>query len=204
MNDAGHGGRGGDSAERLYDGELRHPGEDLTATASARDDESAQRLATDTIYRLLAVRARSRSELMHALRRKEIDEEIAESVLRKFVDAGLVDDTAFAEHWVDARQRYQKLGRTALGFELRRKGIDEQTVAETLSNLDDDSEAERARELVRGKLSRMTAIDVTAKRRRLLSMLARKGYSESLAIRIVREEMENSETDSLEMDDPFS
>ncbi|RRO14865.1 regulatory protein RecX [Saccharopolyspora rhizosphaerae] len=154
------------------------------------DDPAAQ--ARDVVYRLLASRARSRLELRQALLRKDIDEDVADGVLQKFVDAGLVDDAAFAEEWVNQRQRSQGLGRKALGFELRRKGIEEHLVESALSNVDSDAEAERARELVQRKLRSMGSVEHTAKVRRLVGMLARKGYSEGLAYRIVKEEIENA------------
>lgn len=166
------------------------------------DDPAAQ--ARDVVYRLLASRARSRLELRQALLRKDIDEDIADGVLQKFVDAGLVDDASFAEEWVNQRQRSQGLGRKALGFELRRKGIDEHLVESALSNVDSDAEAERARELVQRKLRGMGSLDHTAKMRRLVGMLARKGYSEGLAYRIVKEEIESAGDTSVNPDHDFS
>lgn len=155
------------------------------------DDPAAQ--ARDVVYRLLAVRARSHSELRQALLRKEIDEEVVDSVLQKFLDAGLIDDASFAEEWVNSRQRYQGLGRKALGFELRRKGVDEQHVEAALANVDADSEEERARELVQRKLPSVRSADYQAKMRRLVGMLARKGYSEGLAYRVVKDEIESAD-----------
>ncbi len=150
---------------------------------------------------MLASRARSRSELHQALLRKGIDEDVATAVIQKFVDAGLVDDADFAEAWVHSRHQYQGLGRKALGFELRRKGVNEQHIAEALSQVDEETEAERARELVRRKLRTMPSIDNTAKMRRLVGMLARKGYSENLAFRLAREELEQSDVDGFEPGD---
>ncbi|MEV5535497.1 regulatory protein RecX [Saccharopolyspora shandongensis] len=167
---------------------------------SRRKPDDPEQLARDTVYRLLAARARSRSELRQALLRKEIDEEVADAVLQKFVDAGLVDDASFAEEWVHSRQRYQGLGRKALGFELRRKGVDEHLVEAALSTVDGDAEVERARELVQRKLRTMANLDHAAKLRRLVGMLARKGYSEGLAFRVVREEIERSGDDAPDSD----
>ncbi len=169
--------------------------------ASREKPESPEQRARDMVYRLLATRARSRSELTQALLRKDIEERIAESTVQKFVDAGLVDDASFAESWVESRHRHQGLGRKALGIELRRKGVAADVVAEALSNVDEDSEVERARELVQRKLRGMPAADHTARMRRLVGMLARKGYSESLAFRVVREELERSGVDGSDGDD---
>ncbi|MCX2730975.1 regulatory protein RecX [Saccharopolyspora sp. NFXS83] len=145
---------------------------------------------------MLAVRARSRAELRQALLRKEIDEDVADAVLQKFVDAGLVDDAEFAEAWVSERQRNQGLGRKALGYELRRKGVEEHLVAEALSTVDADAEEERARELVRRKLRSITVDDPEKRLRRLVGMLARKGYPEGMAFRVVKDELDRSELEA--------
>jgi regulatory protein len=172
--------------------------EDTEEGPPRKHAENPERRARDIVYRLLAVRARSRSELTQALLRKGIEEEVADAVIRKFDKAGLVDDAAFAEDLVHEHQRNRGLGRKALAFELRRKGVDESVIAETLSTVDDATEADRARELVRRKLRTMMATDKAARMRRLVGMLARKGYSEEMAFRVVREELERSGLDSTE------
>nr|WP_184484905.1 regulatory protein RecX [Saccharopolyspora gloriosae] len=166
--------------------EERPPGVPQSPEASARD----------VVYRLLAVRARSRAELRQALLRKEIDEDVADAVLQKFVDAGLVDDAEFAEAWVSERQRNQGLSRKALGYELRRKGVEEHLVAEALSTVDTDAEQERARELVRRKLRSLTVDDPEKRLRRLVGMLARKGYPEGMAFRVVKDELDRSDLEA--------
>lgn len=142
---------------------------------------------------MLAVRARSASELREALLKKDVEEELARDTVQKFVDAGLVDDAAFAQEWVHARHRQQGLGRKALAFELRRKGVADEFVEQALDTVDDESEVDRARELVRRKLRGTGSVDRTARTRRLVGVLARKGYSEGLAFRVVREELDAAE-----------
>nr|WP_054055590.1 regulatory protein RecX [Alloactinosynnema sp. L-07] len=140
-------------------------------------------------YQLLTARARTRQELEEALRRKEIPEDVAQAVLGKFAAIGLIDDTAFAESWVRSRHTHQGLGRRALATELRRKGVADELVAEAVDAVDSEAEEERARQLVRKKLRAMGGLEEQAKIRRLVGMLARKGYAEGLAFRVVRDEL---------------
>lgn len=175
------------------------------ARSSRKQPEEPAHQARDVVYRLLAVRARSRSELRQALVRKGFDEELADAALQKFADAGLIDDAEFARAWVRERHDQQGLGRHALGVELRRKGVAEHVIDDALSTVDEESEVERARELVRRKLRGMPAVDGTAvdgakRTRRLVSMLARKGYSEGMAFRVVREELEHAPPDGADPD----
>ncbi len=167
-------------------------------TAEQQHADDPEQYARETVYRLLTSRARSRAELREALARKEVDGEVIESVLGKFVAAGLVDDAAFAEEWVASRRRSRGLGRRALLHELRKKGIDEEIIASVLDAVDSDDEEEQARELVRRKLATSRGGDATAVTRRLVSMLARRGYTEGVALRVVREELESSGVDGPE------
>ncbi|WP_199443423.1 regulatory protein RecX [Umezawaea beigongshangensis] len=160
--------------------------------------------AKDTCLRLLTMRPHTRAELHQALVRKEISEEVADSVLGRLDEVGLVDDAAFAEVWVRSRHTHQGLGRRALAVELRRKGVDDEVAAEAVAAVDEDAEESRARELVRKKLRSMGAVDETAKIRRLVGALARKGYSQGLAFRVVREELRRVGEDAAELDDAVS
>jgi regulatory protein len=189
---AGRGGRG------------RGPSRDLSADDTEPrpvDPAKEQRKATDICYALLAARARTRVELKDALLRKGISEQTAELVLAKFDRAGLIDDAAFAEVWVRSRHTYQGLARRALAMELRRKGVADEVAAEAVAAVDDEAEEDRARDLVRKKLRTMAGLDDTTKIRRLVAVLARKGYAEGLAYRVVREELRRAGEDTTTLDD---
>jgi regulatory protein len=73
-------------------------------------------------------------------------------------------------------------------------------VAEALEQLDSDQEEQTARELVERKLRATRGLDRDKRIRRLAGMLARKGYPEGMALRVVRRalEAEGEETDELE------
>ncbi len=164
------------------------PGESSAPRTRGTPDDPAA-TARDVCYRLLAGRDRTRTELEQALRRKEIPDEVIESVLAKFDKAGLIDDEAFAATWVRTRHANQGLGKRAIAMELRRKGVDDDVVAEAVAAVDDDAEVERAGQLVRRKLGAMRTLETQVKIRRLVAMLARRGYSEGMAYRVVRAEL---------------
>ena len=151
--------------------------------------------AKDICLTLLTVRARSRSELTQALRRKGIDDDVAEQVLGRLDVVGLIDDAAFAESWVHSRHNYQGLGSRALKAELHRKGVSAEIAAEAVAAVDRDAEELRARELVRKRLGTMRGLDETVKIRRLLGMLARKGYSQGLAYAVIKDELRDEGSD---------
>jgi regulatory protein len=137
----------------------------------------------------LAGQARSRRELRDRLAKKQVPDELAERLLDRFAEVGLVDDAAFARSWVESRQRSRGLARRALAQELRRKGVDDETTRAALDEVDPDAERLAAHELVRRKVRSLRNVDRATATRRLVAMLGRKGYPPSLAHAVVREEL---------------
>jgi regulatory protein len=157
--------------------------------------------AKDICLRLLTVRARTRAELEQALVRKGIKGDVVETVLGRLGAIGLIDDKGFAEVWVRSRHAHDGLGRRALTAQLRRKGVDEAVTADAVAAIDYGAEEERARMLVRKKLRALTGVDDAARVRRLVGMLARKGYSQGMSYRVVRDELRAAGVDSEVLDD---
>jgi regulatory protein len=110
-------------------------------------------------------------------------------LLDRFTEVGLVDDRAFARAWVESRQRGKGLARRALALELHRKGIAPEVATSALDELDADAEASAARALVRRKLRSVREVPEPARSRRLLGMLARKGYPAGMAMDAIRDEL---------------
>ena len=130
---------------------------------------------------------RTRAELAATLRRKGIDDDVAEQVLSRFAEVGMIDDALFAQLWVTSRHRGKGLAGRALSQELRRKGVADETAAEAVATIDRDQELATARELVDRKLRSTAGLATDARVRRLAGMLARKGYPAGTAFRVVRE-----------------
>jgi regulatory protein len=167
------------------DGANRGLGQDPAERAPETERPEAER-AREICLRQLAVRPRTRAELATALRRGGICEEVAAEVLDRYGEVGMIDDTAFARAWVSSRHHGRGLARRALAGELRQRGVATDAVREALAELDGDTEAATARALVERKL-RTTTGPPDAVFRRLVGMLARKGYPAGVALRVVKE-----------------
>jgi regulatory protein len=147
-------------------------------------------VAREICLRLLTDRARTRQELAQALTPKGVPDDAAAAVLDRFDEVGLIDDAAFAGQWVRSRHAHRGLGRRAIAVELRRKGVADDVAGEALAEVDAESEDRRARELVDRKLRSLTVATAEQRAtagRRLVGMLARKGYGAGTAYRVVRE-----------------
>jgi regulatory protein len=145
---------------------------------------------------LLAVRPRTRTELAAALKQRGIAADVAAEVLERYSEVGIIDDQAFARAWVTSRHHGRGLARRALATELRHKGVDADAVGAALADLDPDTEAATARALVERKLRSAPAGSSDSLIRRLVGMLARKGYPPGLAIRVVRDVMADRAADT--------
>ncbi|MFJ8002167.1 recombination regulator RecX [Streptomyces sp. NPDC096310] len=151
--------------------------------------------------RLLTGTPRTRKQLADALEKREIPQDIAEEVLSRFEDVGLINDAAFADAWVESRHHGRGLARRALARELRTKGVESALIDEAVGQLDSEREEETARELVARKLRATRGLERDRRVRRLAGMLARKGYPESMALRVVKRALEEEGEDTEGLDE---
>lgn len=184
----------------------RGPEEPLPETAAGDAEPNPEEVARAILLRQLTASPKSRKQLADKLAERNVPADIATALLDRFEDVNLIDDQEFARMWVRSRQQGKGLARGALRRELKSKGIDGEEAEQALETVSDDDEREAARTLVEKKLRRQriptgSAPEDRAERdkvvRRLVAMLARKGYSPGLGFDVVKElmavETENSE-----------
>ncbi len=164
-------------------------GEPPPDTVAAGPDADPEAVARKILLDALTGQARSRRELRDKLAQRDVPADLAERLLDRFTEVGLVNDDAFARAWVESRQRSRGLARRALAQELRHKGVDDETARSALDDLDPADEEAAARVLVRKKLRSLRGVDTTTATRRLAGLLARKGYPAGLAFAVVRDEL---------------
>lgn len=143
--------------------------------------------ARSIALRLLTGAPRSRHQLAEAMARRGVEEQVAEKVLDRFTEVGLIDDAEYARMLVRSQRESRSLARRALAVELRRRGIGDEEAAAALADVDSDAEEEAARELLRRRWRSGPGLDPQVQSRRAVAMLARKGYSPGLSAKLVRE-----------------
>lgn len=165
------------------DQERRRP-----APAPEQDpDANPYDVAKTIVLRQLTMAPRSRKQLADKLAQRGCDEDIANAVLDRMTEVGLIDDEAYARMLVRSQQAGRGLAKRALAQELRKKGVDDEITRATLDEVDPEEEKERARALVAKKMRSMHGLEATVQTRRLAGMLARKGYSSSISWAVIRE-----------------
>ena len=168
----------------------------LTPNVAARTPEDPpadpEAVARAICLRALTGAPKTRQQLADLLAKRDVPEDAATAVLDRFTEVGLIDDAAFARAWVNSRQAGRGLARRALSAELRAKGVDPETAAEAVEAVDDEDERVAARRLVERRAGSMHRLDRATATRRLMGMLARKGYNGGLAAAVVREVLDEA------------
>jgi len=152
--------------------------------------------AREICLRLLTLTPRTRAQLADALRSRGIPDPVADEVLARFAEVGLIDDAAFARAWVESRHYSRGLAGRALSLELKRRGVNDEEIREAVAELGPDAEVTTARRLVERKLAGTAGLAPGIRTRRLAGMLARKGYPPGLAFRVIREALEAEGADA--------
>lgn len=144
-------------------------------------------MARTILLRQLELKARTRHELEEVLRRKDVPDDIATTLLDRFTEVGLINDQQFADAWVESRQQRRHLSRRALRQELFRKGVDSEVISEAVEAVDGEDEYAAARALAEKKLRSVAGLEPQVQRRRIAGALARKGFNGGLTSQVVTE-----------------
>jgi len=138
--------------------------------------EKQESRARNVLLHQLARSAKSTSQLRKILEQREIDSEIAEKVIERFTEVGLIDDAAYAETIVNSRRNYKGLAKSAIKRELNEKGVSQELVEEAISGITAEDDFESAKQLATRRFRQMAHLDKEVRTRRLAGYLQRKGY----------------------------
>jgi len=189
----------------------RSAGADSAAGAGGQAEAGDRAVGPEAVaqqicLQMLAVAPKTRAQLAGALRRRGVPEDAAEAVLGRFAEVGLIDDTMFANAWVESRHYGRGLSGRALAAELRTRGVPADDIKAAVGGLDPEQEIATARSLVARRLAATKGEPTPTRVRRLIGVLARKGYSQALTYRLAREALEQEGVDlgaaGLDLSDP--
>lgn len=184
------------------------PGGSLATSSPDRDAQltGPEAVARQICLRMLTAAPRTRAQLASALRSHGISDQTAEAVLGRFAEVKLIDDAMFASAWVESRHHSRGLAGRALAAELRQRGVAPSDIEAAIDELAPERELATAHALVARKLAATRDLPLHARVRRMMAVLARKGYPQALAYRVAREALEREDLDpaaaGLGLDDP--
>lgn len=135
-------------SERLASGqELDKPRLEELKAASGADK------AYGNALRYVAMRPRSVWEMQTYLRRKDVEEPVAEDIIKRLEAVGLLDDVAFAKVWVANRRLLKNMSKRKLRLELKQKRLSESIIDQAMQE-DETDERQTLRELIEKKRNR--------------------------------------------------
>jgi regulatory protein len=120
------------------------------------------------------------------LTKRGVPDEAAATVLDRFTEVGLIDDTALAAALAGAAHRERGLAGRAVVQKLRQRGLGADDVELAVAGIDAHSERSRALEVARKRAPALAGLDPQVQSRRLAGLLARKGYGSEVVYDVVR------------------
>lgn len=188
--------------ERFAFGLASHLAVPLRRGQHLSDEEIAKLKEKDEFYqvyeritKLFARRPRSEAEVRRRMERQGVAPRLAEKVVERLTAAGLLDDAAFAQQWIENRETFRPRSLHMLRYELRQKGLDEETISQALALVDEEESAHRLA-LQQGR--RLSHLDWPDFRRKLTGYLARRGYPYEISRDAVREAWQSLSENNLE------
>lgn len=182
------------------------PGERLARARernAALSGTEAVEAAREVALRKLDARACSRAELVAAMVGRGFRTEVAEEVVARLEAVGLVDDQAYADALVRSRFAATGASGRSLRDTLSRKGLGADVIERAVAQIDRDDEEARADDLVARRRRSLQGVSRQTAYRRLASMLARKGYSPSVASAAVSRALASWESEDAAQEEPW-
>ena len=144
-------------------------------------------IANTIALNALVARAKSKGELLAHLKKRGVEDDVAQATIFRLQENGLINDSEFAKAWTQSRHTSKKLSKRIIAGELRTRGVDQSSIDEALDEIDDESEYRTAFSLGMKKYNTMSRLETEVQIRRIQSLLQRKGFSLPTIARVIRE-----------------
>lgn len=149
------------------------------------DFDASYAKAKKTAMNMLAMRDHASGELRDKLLKRDFLPEAVDALIAKLQKSRLLNDEEFAHRYVRAHRERRKLSRTALRRELSKKGLPPEIVSGAVEDV--DGEDDLARQVAEKKAASTRGLDYEVRERRILGMLARRGFASSVCLKVTRE-----------------
>lgn len=149
------------------------------AAFDALMNERSYPFAMDKAVALLSLRSRTEKEIAESLRKNAYPEKTIARVMARLLEAGYINDAAFAENWAASRTN-KGMGSRRIRMELRHKGVSQSEIDSALSAIDEDDLLAGAIKVAE-KTARGKDLSSPSDRQKILASLARRGYDYAAA-----------------------
>lgn len=147
--------------------------EEKIAELRSGDEREA---ALQRALHFISFRPRTERELRQNLEKAGVPAEVIEETLVRLQEQRLMDDSRFAEFWIDNRTTFRPRSERLLALELRQRGLSEPVIQEAIQAAAIDEQA-AAYQAAQKRSRRLAGLDWLAFRQKLGSFLARRGFN---------------------------
>jgi len=131
--------------------------------------------ALQKCFRWLGIRPRSEKELRDKLKEKQFDPKIINQAIGQIKELGYLNDQEFTRMFIEMKK---SKGRMVIQRELRRKGIDEEIIKNSLAKYySSDEELESALNLAEKKMCTYKKLPALKTKQKLARYLAGRGFN---------------------------
>jgi len=138
--------------------------------------------AFNLALRYLARSPKSVMEMKKYLAGKHLEPDEINGVIERLIELKYLDDKTFARQFIENRIRFKPKSAYALGFELRRKGIEPEIADELLTRLDD---LELAWSAAMKKKRQWQHLDREKKKKKLMNHLKYRGFNQGVCVTVL-------------------
>lgn len=125
--------------------------------------------------------------LRDKMKSKNYDSTVVDETIFRLQESNYLNDERYAELYME-RESVRALGSRAVSQKLRDKGISEDKIQELLDERSEDEERESALEIAEKKVNSYSEdLPYDTKKRRLIGLLSRKGFSGDIVFSVVNE-----------------
>ena len=151
-----------------------HVGQELSEEkiASLRTEDTRER-AFQQALKFLNFRQRSQVEVERNLKDHQYPEEVVAEVVDRLWENGLLDDSRFAQTWVENRSEFRPRGKSLLRMELRQRGLQDEAIEAAIQSID---EGELAYQAGLKQARKLVDLDWIQFRQKMYGFLARRGF----------------------------
>lgn len=173
---------------------FRHSITDIMSRPAGGDtispDDPEYRRAKKRALSMLAARDHAAAELRSKLLAKEHPEDVVDTLLARLAASHLLDDEKYAISYVRSQRAGRALSVSALRRQLAQKGVAEPAIEHAVEDLDDEFDI--AYGIALKKARSTSSLPDETRLRRVLGMLARRGYPSAVAMAAAQQALEDS------------
>ncbi len=110
----------------------------------------------------------------------------ADAMVKKLCEERFIDENRYAAAFVRDKSRLKGWGEIKIRYALQRKGLDSDTIAEAMGELDGEQQKERLAKLLKAKAQTLKAATPEEKRAKLLRFAISRGFTYAQADEICK------------------